>query len=79
MYTEDGIPYMKATGKRKTATAEVTVYGQGTGKFRVNGNDILYFEFPQDREQVYVSFFFRKFLVRIYGGQADLTPTVVQT
>ncbi|RXG59855.1 28S ribosomal protein S9, mitochondrial [Armadillidium vulgare] len=52
MYTEKGVPYMTATGLRKKSKAEVTVYGQGSGKFTVNGKDILYFDSIQDREQI---------------------------
>ncbi|KAB7498979.1 28S ribosomal protein S9, mitochondrial [Armadillidium nasatum] len=52
MYNEKGVPYMTATGLRKKSKAEVTVYGQGSGKFTVNGKDILYFDSIQDREQI---------------------------
>jgi len=52
MFKEDGTPYMTASGKRKTCTAEVTVYGNGSGKITVNGDDIRYFEQMQDRTQV---------------------------
>lgn len=52
MFTTEGIPCMHATGYRKSATANVTVYGRGTGKISINGQDILYFKNHQEREQV---------------------------
>ncbi|KAK7079309.1 37S ribosomal protein S9, mitochondrial [Halocaridina rubra] len=52
MYTSDGVPYMTAYGGRKTARANVTVYGHGSGKITINGEDILYFSHIQEREQV---------------------------
>lgn len=52
MFTTEGVPYMQATGSRKTARANVTVYGRGTGKITINGQDILFFKNPQEKEQV---------------------------
>ncbi|XP_068246408.1 small ribosomal subunit protein uS9m-like [Palaemon carinicauda] len=52
MYTAEGVPYMTETGRRKTATATVTVYGRGSGKVTINDKDILYFSNLQDREQI---------------------------
>ncbi|XP_037797451.1 28S ribosomal protein S9, mitochondrial-like [Penaeus monodon] len=52
IFTTEGVPYMTASGRRKTAKANVTVYGRGTGKITINGQDILYFNNPQEREQV---------------------------
>lgn len=37
---------------RKTARGEVTIWGNGTGKITINGNDITYFEDLHHREQV---------------------------
>ncbi|XP_076063760.1 small ribosomal subunit protein uS9m-like isoform X2 [Oratosquilla oratoria] len=51
-YTVEGIPYMTANGRRKTSKSEVTVHGRGSGKISINGQNVLYFEHPQDREQV---------------------------
>ncbi|XP_076063764.1 small ribosomal subunit protein uS9m-like isoform X1 [Oratosquilla oratoria] len=51
-YTAEGTPYMTANGRRKTSKSEVTVYGRGSGKITINGQNVLYFERPQDREQV---------------------------
>lgn len=52
LFTTEGVPYMNASGSRKTAKADVTVYGRGSGKITINGQDILYFKNPQEREQV---------------------------
>ncbi|XP_053637395.1 small ribosomal subunit protein uS9m isoform X2 [Cherax quadricarinatus] len=52
MFTAEGTPYMAAVGRRKTSTASVTVYGRGSGKISINGEDLLYFKYIQDREQV---------------------------
>ncbi|KAH0624587.1 hypothetical protein JD844_032219 [Phrynosoma platyrhinos] len=46
-------------GWRKTATATVTVYDNGSGKITINGDDyILYFPVLQDREQLMFPFQF---------------------
>ena len=42
-YNEQGVAYAQATGKRKTISALVTVYGSGTGKFVLNGQHNLQF------------------------------------
>ncbi|XP_054163122.1 28S ribosomal protein S9, mitochondrial-like [Oppia nitens] len=52
MYDENGRPFMTATGNRKYCVANVTVRGNGTGKVDINGQDITYFDFINDREQV---------------------------
>src|SRR6218665_3630419 len=52
MHDKDKRPYMTARGMRKHCIAEVTVRGNGTGKVDINGQDILYFDDIQDREQV---------------------------
>nr|XP_045595910.1 28S ribosomal protein S9, mitochondrial-like isoform X1 [Procambarus clarkii] len=52
MFTSEGTPYMVARGKRKWGVANVTVYGRGSGKISINGEDILYFKNIQDREQI---------------------------
>ena len=46
---DNGRHYMTARGMRKYCIAEVIVRGNGTGKVDINGKDILYFEFLQDR------------------------------
>ncbi|XP_039288636.1 28S ribosomal protein S9, mitochondrial isoform X2 [Nilaparvata lugens] len=38
--------------RRKTARGSVTVYKNGTGKIKINGQDLLYFERMQSREQI---------------------------
>lgn len=52
MYTAEGIPYMTGEGTRKWGKAQVTVYGLGTGKFNINGEDLRFYKLIQDREQV---------------------------
>lgn len=52
MFTAGGVPYMTATGRRKTSTATVTIYGRGSGKVTINKKDILFFSNIQDREQI---------------------------
>nr|XP_018905246.1 PREDICTED: 28S ribosomal protein S9, mitochondrial [Bemisia tabaci] len=51
-FTEDGRTYITTTDNTKRpAVAKVTVYNPGTGKFTVNGEDLLYFKDVQSREQ----------------------------
>lgn len=71
MYTEEGIPYMTHDGRRKSAKAKVTVYGQGSGKITINGQGILYFDNIQDREQVLFPLQFSKLL-----GSVDVVAEV---
>ncbi|XP_015187647.1 PREDICTED: 28S ribosomal protein S9, mitochondrial-like isoform X6 [Polistes dominula] len=53
MYTEDGKPYVKVFPcQRKSAIATVTVFGEGTGKITINGEDISYFKNMQSRQQM---------------------------
>ncbi|XP_069140069.1 small ribosomal subunit protein uS9m-like [Argopecten irradians] len=49
---DDGKLYYYAEGSRKSCHAQVKVYLDGTGKFEVNGKDILYFSDTTHREQV---------------------------
>ncbi|CAG2170520.1 unnamed protein product [Oppiella nova] len=49
MYDENDRPYMTAKGMRKYCIANVVVRGNGTGKVDINGQNLLYFEFMQDR------------------------------
>lgn len=49
---EEGREYMVANGSRKSAKAWVVVYGKGTGKIQINGDDITYFDELVHREQV---------------------------
>jgi len=71
LYTEDGIPYMTHEGRRKTANAKVTVYGEGSGNITINGRNILYFTNIQDREQVLFPLQFSKLL-----GKVDVVAEV---
>lgn len=56
MFTAEGTPFMAAIGTRKTSRANVTVYGRGSGRITINGEDILYYKNIQDREQVSVNY-----------------------
>jgi len=47
-----GRPYAEAEGLRKHCSAKVRVWGNGTGKVKINGHDLSYFDFFIDREQV---------------------------
>ena len=49
MYDEQGRAYQTAIGRRKFCVAYVTVRENGTGKVDINGKDITYFDFIQDR------------------------------
>ncbi|KAM5228052.1 small ribosomal subunit protein uS9m [Ctenodactylus gundi] len=71
-YDEQGVAFSTSQGTRKTAKAEVIVYGQGSGGMTVNGVDyLLYFPVTQDREQLMFPF---HFLDRL--GKHDVTCTV---
>ena len=51
-HTKDGRPFITVKDcKRKTARANVTVLGNGSGKITINGKDISYFGDIQSREQ----------------------------
>lgn len=71
MFTADGTPFMAAIGTRKSSRANVTVYGRGSGRFTVNGEDILYFRNIQDREQVIFPLQFTEML-----GKVDVVADV---
>ncbi|XP_060072157.1 small ribosomal subunit protein uS9m-like [Ylistrum balloti] len=49
---DEGKLYYKGEGSRKSCKAYVKVYLNGTGKFEINGNDILYFKDHTHREQI---------------------------
>lgn len=70
-FTTEGVPYMTASGARKTATANVTVYGRGSGNITVNGQDILYFSNIQEREQIVFPLHFTEML-----GTVDVVADV---
>ncbi|CAN7989221.1 unnamed protein product [Ixodes hexagonus] len=53
LYDETGRPYAKARGARKRTTAQVTVWGNGTGKLSINGQGIDYFRETRDRSLVF--------------------------
>ncbi|XP_007433128.1 28S ribosomal protein S9, mitochondrial isoform X1 [Python bivittatus] len=58
-YDERGVAFSTAEGNRKSAKATATVYGNGSGKFTINGDDyLLYFPVLQDREQLMFPFQF---------------------
>ncbi|EEC12685.1 28S ribosomal protein S9, putative, partial [Ixodes scapularis] len=65
LYDETGRPYMKAQGFRKRTKAEVTVWGNGTGKLSINGHGIDYFREIRDREQVMFPLQFTGLLMKV--------------
>ncbi|XP_014613145.1 PREDICTED: 28S ribosomal protein S9, mitochondrial-like isoform X1 [Polistes canadensis] len=66
MYTEDGKPYVKVFPcQRKSATATVTVFGEGTGKITINGKDISYFKDMQSRQQVIFPLIFTNMIEKV--------------
>ncbi|XP_064473029.1 small ribosomal subunit protein uS9m-like [Ornithodoros turicata] len=73
MYDELGRPYMTAEGRRKTARATITVWGNGTGKVRINGCGIEYFEEMRDREQIMFPLQFTGLLLKV-----DFEATVTE-
>lgn len=64
-YDETGRPYAKAQGARKYVRAEVTVWGNGTGKVNINGRGIEYFYEIRDREQVMFPLQFTGLLMKV--------------
>lgn len=64
-YDETGRPYAKATGARKHVRAEVTVWGNGTGKVNINGHGIEYFDEVTDREQIMFPLQFTGLLMKV--------------
>ena len=52
MYNDLGVPYVEYRINVRHIWAKCRVYGKGTGKIIINGQDLLYFEHPQEREQV---------------------------
>uniref|UniRef100_H3B142 Small ribosomal subunit protein uS9m n=2 Tax=Latimeria chalumnae TaxID=7897 RepID=H3B142_LATCH len=71
-YDDKGVAFSVGEGKRKTATANVILRDNGSGKVTVNGIDYLhYFPVLQDREQLMFPF---QFLDRL--GKYDMECTV---
>ncbi|XP_075552507.1 mitochondrial ribosomal protein S9 [Dermacentor variabilis] len=64
-YDETGRPYAKANGARKHARAEVTVWGNGTGKVNIHGHGIEYFDDVTDREQIMFPLQFTGLLMKV--------------
>uniref|UniRef100_A0A1E1X9A6 Small ribosomal subunit protein uS9m n=1 Tax=Amblyomma aureolatum TaxID=187763 RepID=A0A1E1X9A6_9ACAR len=64
-YDETGRPYAKANGARKHVRAEVTVWGNGTGKVNINGHGIEYFDEVRDREQIMFPLQFTGLLMKV--------------
>ncbi|XP_054922147.1 small ribosomal subunit protein uS9m isoform X2 [Dermacentor andersoni] len=64
-YDETGRPYAKANGARKHARAEVTVWGNGTGKVNIHGHGIEYFTDVTDREQIMFPLQFTGLLMKV--------------
>uniref|UniRef100_G3MP64 Small ribosomal subunit protein uS9m n=1 Tax=Amblyomma maculatum TaxID=34609 RepID=G3MP64_AMBMU len=65
-YDETGRPYAKANGARKHVRAEVTVWGNGTGKVNINnGHGIEYFQEIRDREQIMFPLQFTGLLMKV--------------
>lgn len=65
LYDDTGRPYAKAQGFRKRTTAQVTVWGNGTGKLSINGRGIDYFRETRDREQVMFPLQFTGLLMKV--------------
>ncbi|XP_067141140.1 small ribosomal subunit protein uS9m [Centruroides vittatus] len=68
---ETGQTYVTSEGFRKKSVAQVTVFPNGTGKFIINGTDIQYFEYMQDREQLLFPLQFTNML-----GEVDVEASV---
>ncbi|XP_023219031.1 28S ribosomal protein S9, mitochondrial-like [Centruroides sculpturatus] len=68
---ENGQKYVTSEGFRKRSVAQVTVFSNGTGKLIINGTDIQYFEYMQDREQLLFPLQFTNML-----GKVDVEATV---
>ncbi|XP_011300113.1 28S ribosomal protein S9, mitochondrial [Fopius arisanus] len=52
-YNDQGRPYVVVSQcRQKTATAEVKLWGDGSGQIKINSKDITYFERIHHREQV---------------------------
>ncbi|XP_046365444.2 28S ribosomal protein S9, mitochondrial-like [Haliotis rufescens] len=49
---KDGRSFMTAEGYRKSAVADVTVRGHGSGRVAINGSDLEYFSLSMHREQI---------------------------
>uniref|UniRef100_A0A6M2CKU2 Small ribosomal subunit protein uS9m n=1 Tax=Rhipicephalus microplus TaxID=6941 RepID=A0A6M2CKU2_RHIMP len=64
-YDETGRPYAKGSGARKHVRAEVTVWGNGTGKVTINGHGIEYFDQIADREQIMFPLQFTGLLMKV--------------
>jgi small subunit ribosomal protein S9 len=71
-YDQSGRAFAQAVGERKRhQKAHVTVREKGTGKIRINNDDIRYFTHTQDREQVLFPLIFSGML-----GKVDVEVTV---
>ena len=64
-------PYADAVGLRKHCKAQVRVYGNGTGKFEVNGKDLSYWNHLYHREQILFPLSFTGMLRKV-----DIVATV---
>lgn len=62
---ENGRTYAEARGARKKTTAQVTVFGSGSGEMKINGEDIDYFPCIQQREQLLFPLQFTGFLNQV--------------
>ncbi|GAB1600503.1 28S ribosomal protein S9, mitochondrial-like [Argonauta hians] len=68
---QDGRQYVKTIGKRKSCLSAVTLWINGTGKFTVNGRNILYFQDKASRAQLMYPLQFTKKI-----GEVDVEATV---
>ncbi|XP_078041953.1 mitochondrial ribosomal protein S9 [Augochlora pura] len=71
-YDSNDRPFVIVTPcKRKTATGEVKVIGQGSGNITINGKDIFFFQTVQCREQIIFPLIFTDM-----AGKVDIEATV---
>ncbi|CAI9727038.1 ribosomal S9, mitochondrial [Octopus vulgaris] len=68
---EDGRQYVKTVGKRKSCLTSLTLWIQGSGKFTINGQDLLYFRSKSSRAQLMYPLQFVKKI-----GEVDVEATV---
>lgn len=72
LHGKNGRPYVSVYPcKRKTAVAKVLVWGNGTGKITINGEDLSYFRDIHTREQVIFPLIFTNMIEKV-----DIEATV---
>lgn len=71
-YDSNDRPFIVSKTFRKSARAEVKVTAEGSGNITINGQDILYFDDIQCREQIIFPLIFTRM-----NGKVDVEATVV--